>query len=307
MDALTLAPQWQFLEDCPACHQNCKDIVGTLGMHNYVFGSRRIVLPERGVALAHCNGCGLVYKMAVPTPAFLKTVTALEQSTLWQPNYDFASEFAAIHTWHQSPAYDLLDVGAAGGEFLRAAPHGKGRRSALDIVRFDRLTVSDGGEFIRGLIDDPALDWSGEPYDVVTIFDVLEHVYAPSAAMANLSALTRPGGIVIIETGDTDAIGPAELDRWYYLAYFEHHLAWNARAIRALADRFAFDVLSIEQKRHKLLEKESFEPKALLKYHCFRLSPKIYHALQYWGGFDGSTPIKPNARDHMRIVLRRRP
>src|SRR5262249_49912121 len=152
---------------------------------------------------------------------FLGTATTLEQSMLWQPGYDFASELAAIEAHQQGPAYDLLDVGAAGGEFLRAAGQNRGRRSALDIVRFERLTVSDGGEFIAGLIDDPDLVWRGQPYDVVTVFDVLEHAYAPAAAMANLRALTKPGGIVVIETGDTDSVGLTELRQWYYLAYFE--------------------------------------------------------------------------------------
>lgn len=141
---------------------------------------------------------------------------------------------------------------------------------------------------------------------MVTAFDVLEHVYAPSAALANLRALTRPGGIVVIETGDTDAIAADELTVWYYLSLFEHHIAWNARAIAAIADRFAFDVLSIEQKRHKLVEKESFEPKALIKYNLFRLSPRVYHTLQQWGGFNGTTPMTPNAKDHFRVILRRR-
>ena len=307
MDAATLIPEWRFLESCPSCQQNNKDIVGRLVSHNYIFGSRRIALPRSGVALARCKTCGLVYKLAVPTPEFLKTITTLEQATLWRlPNYRFASEFAAIQAYHPDPAYDLLDVGVAGGELLRAAPHGKGRRSGLDIVRFDGLTVSDGGEFICGQIEDLDLAWSGRPYEVVTAFDVLEHIYSPPAALANLQALTKPGGIVIIETGDTDSIPPDELRLWYYLAYFEHHIAWNAESITAIADRFAFDVVSIEQKRHKLLENETFDFKAFIKYHGFKLNPRIYHALQYWGGFDGSTPIKPNAKDHMRCILRRK-
>ncbi len=308
MDAATLTPEWQFLEKCPSCQQNDKNIVGRLVSHNYIFGSRRIALPRGGVALARCNTCGLVYKLAVPTPEFLKTITTLEQAMLWRlPNYDFASEIAAIQAYHPGPTYDLLDVGAAGGELLRAAPYGKGRRSGLDIVQFDGLTVSGGGEFICGQIEDLDLKWSGRPYDVVTALDVLEHIYSPPAAMANLRAVTKPGGIVIIETGDTDSIAPDELSLWYYLAYFEHHIAWNAQSITAIADRFAFDVVSLERKRHKLVEKETFELKAFIKYHCFKLNPKTYHALQYWGGFAGSTPIKPNAKDHIRCILRRLP
>ena len=303
---MTLAPEWQFLERCPACDQPSRGNAGSLGIHNYVFGSRRIQLPRGGVPLAHCDSCGLVHKLAVPTPEFLKKVTALEQSLLWQPTYDFAPELAAIRAHRGEPSYDLLDVGAAGGDFLRAAGPDGGRRSALDIIRFDRLTVADGSEFIRGLIDDPGLAWSGQPYDVVTAFDIIEHLYAPAAAMANLHALTKPGGFVFIETGDTDAISPDDLHDWYYLAYFEHHIAWNAHAVSAIAHRFGFDVVSVERKRHKLVEKETFDAKALLKYHCFKLSPRIYHALQYWGGFDGSTPSKPNAKDHMQIILRRR-
>jgi SAM-dependent methyltransferase len=306
MDTATLTPEWQFLESCPSCRQNDKDVVGRLASHNYVFGSRRIAPPRSGIALARCKKCGLVYKLAVPTPEFLRMITTLEQAALWRmPNYDFASEFAAIQAHHTGGPYDLLDVGAAGGELLRAAPYGKGRRSGLDLVRFDDLVVSGGGEFICAQIDSPYLNWSGKPYDVVTALDVLEHIYSPPAAMRNLRDVTKPGGVVIIETGDTDSISPGELSRWYYLAYFEHHLAWNARSITAIAERFGFDVVSIEQKRHKLLENETFDLKAFIKYHCFKLNPKIYHALQFWGGFDGSTPIKPNIKDHIRCILRR--
>lgn len=307
MDAVLHSADWQYVENCPACDQSNGNILGKLAIHNYIFGSRCITLPPGGVALTCCNTCGLVRKSTVPTPDFLKKITMMEQAALWhQPHYDFASEFASIDAYHRGPMCDLLDVGAAGGEFLRAAPYCKGRRSALDIVRFDRLTLSDEGEFICGLIDDPDLNWSGRPYDVVTAFDVLEHVYTPSAALANLRALTKPGGIVIIETGDTDSIAADKLTVWHYLSLFEHHIAWNSRAIEAIADRFAFDVLSIEQKRHKLVEKESFEPKAFIKYNLFRLSPKVYHRLQHWGGFNGTTPMKPNAKDHFRVILRRR-
>lgn len=307
MDAMTFTPEWLVRQRCPSCGQGGNGTIGRLGIYNYIFGSRRIPLPRYGVSLARCGACGLAYKVTVPTPRFLKTITMLEQSSLWLPAYNFAAELAAIRAYQPDAAYDLLDIGAAGGEFLRAAGDGPGRRSALDIVRFDRLTVSSGGEFIRGLIDDPELQWSGTPYDVVTVFDVFEHLYAPAVALANLRTLTRPGGIVVIETGSTDAVRARDLDHWYYLAYFEHHIAWNAGAIAAIADRFAFDVVSLEAKRHKLHEKPVFDLKGMLKYCGFKLSPALYHALQYWGGFDGSTPARPNARDHMRIVLRRRP
>ncbi len=306
MDALTFVPEWYFQETCPSCRDNAKVRLGRLSIDNYVFGTRRIVPPAGGIPLARCAACGLTYKLAIPTPPFLRRLTALEQSELWLPGYDFAAELAVVHAHCGGAAYDLLDVGAAGGEFLRAAA-GEGRRSALDIVRFDRLTLSAGGEFIAGSIDDPELHWSGEPYDVVTAFDILEHVYSPSAAMENLRTLTRPGGIIIIETGDTDAASANPLQYWYYLAYFEHHIAWNAQAIAAIAHRFELDLVSIERKRHKLAAKEIFDPEALAKYHCFRLSPRIYRTLQRWGRFDGSTPSLPNATDHMRVVLRRRP
>lgn len=159
MDGVLLSPDWQFVENCPACDHSNRDVLGKLAIHNYLFGSRRITLPPGGVALTCCNRCGLIYKSTVPTPGFLKKITTMEQAALWhQANYDFSSEFASIDAYHRGPACDLLDVGAAGGEFLRAAPYCQGRRSALDIVRFDRLTLSNDGEFICGLIDDPDLD-----------------------------------------------------------------------------------------------------------------------------------------------------
>ena len=98
-----------------------------------VTGSRRIAVPNTGVSLARCESCGLAYKAVVPTPSFLRTITTLEQSSLWQPKYDFAAELAAIKAHHETESYDLPDIGAAGSEFHRAARSGTGRRSALDV------------------------------------------------------------------------------------------------------------------------------------------------------------------------------
>jgi SAM-dependent methyltransferase len=241
----------------------------------------------------------------VPTPEFLKSATAAAGPELWHSSYDFGPELSTIAAHCRNPEYDLLDIGAAGGELLAAASHCGGRRSALDIIAVDRLKVSENGEMIHGFIDDADLRWSGRPYDVVTALDVFEHLYDPPRAMANIQSLTTPGGIVVIETGNPRCVCPGEIATWYYLAMFEHHIAWSERSIAAIAARFAFEVVSIETKPHKLAANRSISFGRRTMYHLYRLSPPLYHGLQWLGGCRGVAPIEPNAEDHMRVVLRR--
>jgi 2-polyprenyl-3-methyl-5-hydroxy-6-metoxy-1,4-benzoquinol methylase len=77
-------------------------------------------------------------------------------------------------------------------------------------------------------------------FDVVTAFEVFEHLTDPAAVGAEFRRLLRPGGAVVISTTlyEPGTHGPD----WFYLsrAAGQHVLFWSRGAMRAFAARFGF-------------------------------------------------------------------
>jgi SAM-dependent methyltransferase len=68
--------------------------------------------------------------------------------------------------------------------------------------------------------------------DAIVIFDVMEHLNDPVDTLAKLARFLRPGGIMLIETGDTDSRHFARVGKLYsYCGFVEHVGFFNRRSI----------------------------------------------------------------------------
>ncbi|MDI1253517.1 methyltransferase domain-containing protein [Thermomonas sp.] len=99
----------------------------------------------------------------------------------------------------------VLDIGCHTGAFLAGLPDAwlrHGVESAREPVRIaqEQHAVTVIGERIE-TIDDA---WAGK-FDAVTMFDVLEHLPDPGAALAAAARLVKPGGTLMVSSGDLDS------------------------------------------------------------------------------------------------------
>jgi SAM-dependent methyltransferase len=113
----------------------------------------------------------------------------------------------------------LLDVGAGDGAFVEQAnAHG------WDAWGVDPGAPEHGGERLRrGLVADLPVD---DIYDVITLWDVIEHADDPLGLLQGALQHTKPGGVIVIETGNYqsgDRISAGEHwwcyaadHRWYF-------------------------------------------------------------------------------------------
>ena len=311
-----LQPWWRVVARCPACGSDRALGRGPLPDRCYVFADERIPLPDCGVTVTGCADCKLHYKSVVPAPAFLASVFRRHFDTgaggKWLERHDFAPEIALLRKLSDTPRFDLIDIGAAGGDLLEqyAGSGAAGRRSALDVVRYPRLDEHLDGEFITGFLDEPVRAWSGVPYDVATLFDVFEHLYDPGTAFANLRALVRQDGLVFIETGNGASYWPQRfgIEQWWYARLIEHHVFWCREALTAAAIRHGFDVVFCREVRHKSRREMSAGNTAvdLLKVGLYRISRHAYPRLATWFGKEGNQPWHPFAKDHLQACLRKR-
>ncbi len=118
----------------------------------------------------------------------------------------------------------LLDVGCGDGCFAKIMANHGWQVTGLDPA-LPLSTESGTVSFIQGTFSD--LSKKNEYYDVITLWDVVEHVENPLALIVEATHWLAPNGLVVIETGNYQSVGRItaggkwwnyQLDHRWYLA-----------------------------------------------------------------------------------------
>jgi SAM-dependent methyltransferase len=79
-------------------------------------------------------------------------------------------------------------------------------------------------------------------FDVVTAFEVFEHVTAPNREARLVGHALRPGGLLYCTTPNFDSLSRRLLGpRWNVIEYPEHLCYFNPAALKSWLSRFGFD------------------------------------------------------------------
>jgi SAM-dependent methyltransferase len=138
----------------------------------------------------------------------------------------------------------LLDIGTAAGAFLKAATDAGWDATGIEPNGW----LADWGRKQYGVcihvgsIGDVPLEG---PFDVITLWDVIEHTPDPLHVLARVNTLLRPGGLLVVNYPDIGSwIARALGRRWPFLSSV--HLYYFTRAtIRAALERTGFDTIEM--------------------------------------------------------------
>jgi 2-polyprenyl-3-methyl-5-hydroxy-6-metoxy-1,4-benzoquinol methylase len=192
----------------------------------------------------------------------------------------------------------LLDIGAATGFFMSIAKKRsfrvvgvelsdfaarKGRENGLDIVTGDLLNTN----------------FEGESFDVITMFDVLEHVPDPKKLIQEVSRVLRPGGLIIINTPDAESLWARVLGkRWQLIMPPEHINYFSPKNLSKYLEDVGYEV-KIDTKIGKKFTLQ-YILKMLYKWQGFRIflvrSNKLLSSI--------SIPI--NLRDNFFMIAKKK-
>ena len=91
------------------------------------------------------------------------------------------------------------------------------------------------------------MDYQGEPYDVICMLDVIEHLADPKAAVVKMNQLLRPGGVLVISTMDCDSLTSRLLGKRLedFRRVREHLFFFNRRTMTSLLEKAGFEILKI--------------------------------------------------------------
>lgn len=183
--------------------------------------------------IVQCRHCGLVYaNPRWPEEVVLDAYSAVEDLTYVKERAGREATFA--HHLRRiekiiGPADGraLLDVGAYVGVFVETAVAAGWQAMGVEPSAWAAAEAGRRGlNVVRGTLHSPEL--RGRCFDVVTMWDVIEHLPEPAAELEKVAGLLSPGGWVVVHTMNIDALLARLMGaRWPWL--MDMHLCYFSR------------------------------------------------------------------------------
>jgi SAM-dependent methyltransferase len=271
-------------------------------------------LRESPFRVVWCCDCGLTYVTPRLRPDLLPLVY---DETYWTspsakdrgytdyraaaPLYlkTFEKRYALIDRIAASPGR-ALDVGCAAGYFMKVlSDHGwqvEGVELSATIAQHARdeygLSVHVG--------ELATAQFENESFDLVTMWDVVEHVPDPLGLVRRAAELLKPKGAIVIETQNIDSLASRLLrSRWHHFKHMEHLYHFNPATISRLLKTAGFQV---ERSSPRLGGKHVSV--AFVRERATRLHPALDTLLRTLRRFD-DVDIYVNLLDEMVVVGRK--
>jgi ubiquinone/menaquinone biosynthesis C-methylase UbiE len=216
--------------------------------------------------LAICESCG------TETWASSASDDAPDVSVYWEgykAAVDLSADVRDAFGQRYKRAFDLtaeligdphtcLDIGGGSGNFALWAEGERSLwtlttdvdRSAIELARSRGVRATTSAETV--------LELDGRAVDVVTLWDVIEHVSDPRELLEQTQLALRPGGALIIETPDASFVGRKlarvlirvtrrRIDITGPLYYWEHKIYYTEAGLRQLCEQYGMTVAVCER------------------------------------------------------------
>ena len=203
---------------------------------------------KEGFDYVTCGACGSLYALAVPSPdrladfyrdspsqrywaeVFYPSVAEARRHKIARPRVERIRQLAGTHG---GVPETITDVGAGAGVFLevcRAVGLGTRHRAVEPNVRMAEACRGLGFDTFEGFAADAAEDPDlADANDLVTSFEVIEHVADATAYLRGLARLVRPGGLIVVSGLCGDGFDIAVLGRHSKAVSPPHHLNFLSR------------------------------------------------------------------------------
>lgn len=233
-------------EACPSC--------GQPGAREWLRAPDRLHGRDEEYILVRCPACSLVWLKNAPKPeemhrhytaAYDQIIAAAGENSpgRWRARNE------ALAPYKRSGA--LLDLGCSSGAFLHTLSGGAWELFGVEMsAESARQAKARTGAtvFVGDILD---ADFAPGSFDVITCFDVFEHLYQPREVMAKVSEWLRPGGIFYVLVPNIDsAEGRVFGTYWHGLELPRHLFHYSPASLRRLAEGVGLTTVSLETRRN---------------------------------------------------------
>lgn len=222
-----------------------------------------------GVKILKCNSCTVRYVEKMPIDILdvyssEKFETEINSNILTdeQDNYKkerFGKERANLinSCLENKNTPSILDVGCGSGWFLDLMKNNGMDVYGIEIVKpLNNLASKKlGVEIYNKLLEDSPEN----KYDVITMFDLIEHVKDPAKLLEETKKRLKPGGIAVVFTPNFDSLAISTMREVSTLVTpVEHLYYFTKNSIEVLAKRVGLSVCFFETKGTDILDMKAF-------------------------------------------------
>lgn len=136
------------------------------------------------------------------------------------------------------PGRKLLDIGAGAGIFAQvAAEHGFDVTACDPALEIERITGHPNLRGVRGTMSDLPPD---ESFDVITMWDVIEHLVAPLGVIEEAQMRLRDGGWLVLETGNYKSADRVREGRQHWMYQLDHRWYFSPESLEKILLKMGF-------------------------------------------------------------------
>jgi predicted TPR repeat methyltransferase len=138
----------------------------------------------------------------------------------------------------------LLEIGSAYGFFLAEARNTFAHVEGIDITAAGVAYARDHFKLNVVQADFLAHDYGAERFDVVCMWDTIEHLRAPHLYVEKIARLTERGALLAVTTADADSLNARlRKSKWRMIHPPTHLHYFSARTLARLLERHGFEVV----------------------------------------------------------------
>lgn len=201
--------------------------------------------------LVRCRNCKLVYE----TPRYSSDVIVQGYMASSEAGHDSQHAMRVLSFYRTLKKHSqylpsigarVLDIGTAGGAFLDAAKlygyDAYGMEPSADLVARGKAR---GLQIEQGTIESHS--FAQGSFDMVCLWDVIEHLPDPKSALVEIRKLLKPDGILLINFPDigTWQAKLAGKRFWWILSVHLHH--FTRKSIRDICSRTGFEAFHFQR------------------------------------------------------------
>lgn len=199
--------------------------------------------------IVQCQVCGMIFACPQPEELNEESEYGLAEvqeymSELTSRKQTFAAGLDLVERFVRQGK--ILDVGCLTGIFLDVARQRGWQVAGLDPSAAACATAQTyfGLEVWQGVLPDPRI--TVESFDVVTLWDVIEHVSDPGALVRECWQALRPGGLLVLGTPDIGSLLARIMGgRWMWIVRVHLHY-FSRDTISRLLENADFKVKHIQ-------------------------------------------------------------
>lgn len=219
------------------------------------------LLKKDNLILVKCLNCGLVQIgniveiSDIKNYDYYKNKITLTQKELYNPitTKRYINLLSKLEYYRKNNT--LLDIGCGEGQFLSVAKEKKWQIEGIEIAphavaickKFDDIDNIYCGNFL-------GLDLKHDYYDVITMFEVLEHLTQPKDFLLKSHSILRKGGVLYLTTPNFNCINRLLLQKKWRCIHKEHLFYFTHNLLKRIIKEANFKILEFETKHIDLPE-----------------------------------------------------